>query len=455
MKSVLILLLALLFLQPVLAINLTVEKLSEDEVMIIGLNDPATFDLAITNNDKTNDFSIYSFFGLGVEPKEKFEIKKGEIKEITLKVYPREDSKLNGFTTFSYFIQDKDKQEIEKKLKVNIIELGDSFEIGAESINPESNTIDLYLHNKVNFNFENLTVKFSSAFFDFERNLNIKPNQRVNFKVEVDQKEFDELMAGFYTLKANFKISDVESKLEEKINFLEKNILIESREDYGLIVQTSILKRTNKGNTMTESTTKIEKNIISRMFTTLSPEPTVVERDGFKITYYWDEILNPGETKEVKIKTNWLIPFVIILLIVLTVIFSKRYNKTDLFLRKRVSFVNAKGGEFALKIIINIEAKEFLEDVKIIDRLPPLVKIYGRFGGETPKRFHKSKKQFEWDLGDMEAGEKRVLSYIIYSKVGVLGKFALPSTFALFKREGKMKETNSNKAFFLAEQVQE
>jgi len=43
------------------------------------------------------------------------------------------------------------------------------------------------------------------------------------------------------------------------------------------------------------------------------------------------------------------------------------------------------------------------------------------------------------------------LSYIIYSKVGILGKFALPVTTAVYEREGKIHEAESNRTFFIAE----
>jgi len=45
------------------------------------------------------------------------------------------------------------------------------------------------------------------------------------------------------------------------------------------------------------------------------------------------------------------------------------------------------------------------------------------------------------------------MTYIIYSKVGVLGRFALPTATAIYEKEGNIHETESNKAFFMAEQV--
>jgi len=121
-------------------------------------------------------------------------------------------------------------------------------------------------------------------------------------------------------------------------------------------------------------------------------------------------------------------------------------------LKKKVTFVRAKGGEFALKVSLFVHAKKYIEKVQIIDRLPALVKIYEKFGGEIPSKVEEDKRRLEWNFEKLEAGEIRVISYIVYSKVGVLGKFALPSATAIFQRDGVIKNEESNRAFFMAEQ---
>jgi hypothetical protein len=62
-------------------------------------------------------------------------------------------------------------------------------------------------------------------------------------------------------------------------------------------------------------------------------------------------------------------------------------------------------------------------------------------------------RRIEWHFDRLQDGETRVISYIIYSKVGVLGKFELPTTTAIYERDGEVHETESNRAFFIAEQA--
>ena len=51
----------------------------------------------------------------------------------------------------------------------------------------------------------------------------------------------------------------------------------------------------------------------------------------------------------------------------------------------------------------------------------------------------------------MNKGEERIFTYIIYSKIGVVGKFELPSARAIYEKEGKVKKTESNRSFFINE----
>ena len=195
----------------------------------------------------------------------------------------------------------------------------------------------------------------------------------------------------------------------------------------------------------------IKKNIVSRLFTHFSPEPNTVERSGFTVYYTWYNEMSPGEVLKITVKTNWILPLAIVLLIILVVILVKKSSHRNILLKKKVSFVNAKGGEFALKVMILVEARNSIERVSIIDRLPYLTKVHEKFGGVQPSRIDEKNKRIEWNFESMQPGERRVFSYIIYSKIGVLGKFALPSATAVYEREGKVKEAQSNQAFFMLE----
>jgi len=441
----------LMVIPSILAFNLNVEKTSSDEVMVADVGGFAEFNLKITNLGSSDYIEFYNLLGFQMFPVGTTYIGAGQTNEIILKILPIGELKERGHYTFDYFIRGQDGSESKHELTFEIIDLKDAFEVGSGNIDLESQSLEIYIHNKNNFNFGNVSARFSSAFFDFEKSFNLDSYERKNFDVKLDKEEFKSLIAGFYTLNVDVETGGKKAEIEGIIKFVEKDILTTSSSNYGFIINTEVIKKTNEGNIPASTETVIKKNIISRLFTTINPEPDSVDRQGLTVYYIWNRELNPGENIEITVRTNWLFPLIVILLIVAIILLVKQYSKTNIVLKKRVNFVKAKGGEFALKVSILVNAKKYVERVNIIDRLPPLVRLYERYGGEKPTRIDEKNRKLEWNFEKLEAGETRALSYIIFSKIGILGKFALPSASAIYEKDGEISETESNKAFFITE----
>lgn len=451
MKKIFVLLFVLLILPTVFAVNLNVEKQSSDEVLILGSNNPAIFDLSVTNNGATDDFLIYTFFGSSYFPTERIKINKGETKNIQLIIYPPRDMSQIGLTWFNYAIQGDDHSEYKDKLLVKVIELKEAFEISSEEINPESNSIKFYLKNKVNFDFQEVSVNFSSAFFNLEKTFSLEPYEKKTFQVQLNKKDFEKLSSGFYTLIAKINFDGKISNIEGIIKFTEKKIINTTTNSSGIFVRLNEIEKKNQGNVAETVQVIVKKNIISRLFTSFNSLPDNTRRNGSEVSYIWNQVLQPGESLNVKVITNWFLPFIAILLIVAIVLFVKKYLQTDIKLKKKIKFVKTKGREFALKVSLIINTKKDFENVKIIDKLPPLFKLYKKFRKQEPSKIDEKNKMLEWEFKELKSGEKKLISYIIYSKVGVLGKFAFPSATANYERKGKMHKSVSNKVFFLAE----
>ncbi|MBU2053254.1 MAG: hypothetical protein ABIJ14_01960 [Nanoarchaeota archaeon] len=454
MKKILFILLMMLLIAPLISAAVEIEKQSSNEVLIVGIGEPATFDLKIKNFGASDNFEFYNFLGFNMFPVGTVFIGAGQTKDVKLQISPIGDFSHRGFYTFNYFIRghNQNSSEQSETLTFKAIDLKDAFEIGSGEVDAESNSIDIYIKNKVNFDFENVDAEFSSVFFDLDEGFSLDANEKKSFNVQLNKEDFRKLMAGFYTLDANIIVKGQKANVEGTIKFAEKDIVKTSENDYGFFINTKIIEKINEGNVLKKSETVIKKNIVSRLFTSFSPEPDIVERDRSTVYYTWVEEIKPGETLKITVRTNWLFPFVTVLFLIVLIILVKQYSGTDLILRKRVSFVKAKGGEFALKVTIVASARRYIERINIIDGLPPLVKVHERFGGQQPKRVDEKTKRIEWGFEKLEAGEMRTASYIIYSKVGIVGKFALPSAAGIYEKEGKIKETTSNRAFFVAEQ---
>ena len=450
-KRVFAFLLLFFILPTVLAVDLSVQKVSENGVMVLDIGKPAQFDFKITNEGSKGSFKFSNLLGFPTEPEDWVFINAGETKDVSFLIYPRENFVYTGYYKLDYDIFVSNGDPFKDELLFKITRVENTFKIGAEKFHPETNSFTVYIENKENFNFGDVKVQFTSQFFDLEKDINIGPNERMEFEVNLNKEEFKKLMAGYYTLDANVIIDGKESKVQGIINFEEKDSLLSEEESYGFFINTKIIKKTNDGNILQDAKVTLTKNVLSRLFTSFSPEPDFVRRDGMTVYYTWEDTLKPGEVLDIKVKTNWFFPILILVFAVAIVILVNEYSKTDVILRKEVSFVNAKGGEFALKVVLFVKAKNYVQDVSVVDRLPSLVRIYERFGSEHPKKVDEKNKRIEWGFDKLEAGEVRTLSYIIYSKVGVLGKFALPPATAFYKKEGELKESESNRAFFVAE----
>lgn len=450
MKKLFCLVFVLFFLASVLAADLTIEEKDSQNVIIGGLEMPAVFNLEITNHGNLEDFNIYNLLGFSISPT-KINIPKGQTKDVQLEVYPYGEFKFRGFYNFKYYVQDSNS-DVESFLWLEVIDLKDAFEVGASEIEPDSGVLNFYIHNKKNFYFENIDAEFSSSFFNVDETFSLEPYEKKIFSVDLDKEDIKKLGAGFYTINSDVTYEGETANVEGILKFAEKDVLTSTDKNFGFIINTITIKKENEGNVLAKTEISVDKNLISRLFTSFNVQPDVVEREGYVIHYIWDREIKPGEVLEVVVKTNWTIPFIICLLIILVIVYAKRSAKGDIVLKKKVQFVQAKGGEFALKVSILVQANTYVEKVNIIDKLPTLVKIYEKFGFYSPTRVDEKNRKIEWNFDKLEAREIRTISYVVYSKVGVLGKFALPSATAIYEKGGKIKETESNRAFFVAEQ---
>ncbi|MEM4326012.1 MAG: hypothetical protein QXU40_01800 [Candidatus Pacearchaeota archaeon] len=435
------------------AINVEVSKKSLDEIYIKDLRKPIEVTLKIKNIGNSDYFEFYNLVGFFISPSKKVYIQKGEEKEINLQITPLTNIlPERGFYTLPYFIKSSDGSNKELELMFKIVELKDVFTVAASDIEPTSTFVEVSITNKENVKFENVSARFSSPFFKIDKKFDFGPRETKKFNVTLDKEEFKDLTAGFYTIIADIDVENKQTRVEGIVRFVEKNIVTTTKEEFGFLVNTQIIEKNNEGNLVETSEVVVKKNVISRLFTSFSPEPDVVERKGKDVYYTWVVKVNPGETRRILVKTNWLFPFLIICFLILVVMLAIQYSRQDIVLKKRISFVRARGGEFALKVSILIFARKFVERVSLIDKLPSIVELYERFGGEAPTRVDKKNRRLEWNFDQLHPGEKRIVSYIVYSKIGVLGRFGLPEATAIYEREGNIKETESNVAFFVSEQ---
>jgi len=451
-KKILVLMTIIAAVLPMVWANaLQIEKSDESSVIISELNNPAVFDFIINNPEQEQQAEIYSLVGISFDPKGFFDLQNGK-NEMKIKVYPSSElRKKQGVFNFEYEIKGKISGITKDTLTIRIAALQDSITVkSASDINVGDDNTVINVANTQNVNLENIKLLFDSPFFNEEKRVSLSPFESANVSVKIDKDKIKSIAAGQYIFKADIELENAKTSMDNTFNYLPKEDTMLTKNSEGFIVRKVTYIRTNTGNVPVNAKIDITKDILSRLFTINQVEPMETKRNALYATYYWEKNLQPEESYSITSTTNYTFPFILILLIIIIVLLVKLYTRTNVVVNKRVSFVKTKGGEFALKVRIHVKAKKYVENAQIIDRLPGMTKLYEKFG-IAPDKIELSTRRLFWNIDKLNAGEERVYSYIVYSKMMIVGRFELPAVTVSYQRNGKTEQTFSNRTFFVAE----
>ena len=446
MKSFVILFLIFL-LFPIVSAALEVEVIEKENVVISEFNNPAVYELVIYNNGEGDTFEIYSLVGVSMSPKGTFWISPGG-KRLEVKAYLNEEMrKRKGAMGFEYQLRGVNTGIYKGTLQVKVVPLQDVLRIKGDNINLGDEKVFVTITNTQNTAFEDIKFDFNSDFFEHSEKLSFKPFEVKNLTIGVD-KDISRLSAGIYYINADILVDKVSAEIKGLVNYLEKGEVGTSEEKSGLIIRKNTITKLNDGNTPQDVEISLDKNVVTRLFSVYSEEPQISERNGLLVSYTWKKDLGPGESYDITTTTNYTFPFILIFLIVFVTFLVKIYSATGAKISKKITFVKTKHGEFALRVTLSIRARRFSENVKVIDGLPAMTKLYEGFGRQ-PDKVDANTRKMVWNLGNLSSGEEKVFSYIIYSKVQTIGRFELPAAVVSYEVDGRIQRGYSNRVFFV------
>ncbi len=450
MKTIITFCVAIFLLSSISSIDVSVTPLEQYAPAVYDSQYPTEITLSIKNNGVSEEFSIYSLVGFDIIP-DKIFLYQGQEKNITFKIIPLNNLRGDGFYSFEYFIKGGDGEE-RNTILLKVMKLSDFFDIWADKINLSSNSFKIHIKNKERISFDDLKVSFHSLFFDKSERISISPFGEEEISIELNKNRMNQILAGFYTMKVSFELGGVKDIKEIPIEFKESKEIISNISKKGFFIQRIKIEKENKGNTLLESIITEKKNILAALFTTTTVEPDVKKIKGFYVYYLWKRNLKPSEKLEILITTNWFYPIFIVLLVLALVYFIINYSRKDVLLLKKVKFGKTKKGNFALKVSLVVKARKDIKNLRVVDKFPSVLKLHHKFGVEEPSHVDEKRRVIEWNFEEMKKGEAKVLSYILYSNVKVIGKFALPLARAYYeKNSGKSEEEKSNRAFLVYE----
>ena len=444
--------LVLLIIPIVSAANLKVEQIEKNNIIITELeNANGTFKLKITNNENRDDqFQIYSLVSVRMYPRELFTIKEGETIILDVTAVPFENILRDerGVYAFEYQIKGKSTGFFKDTMALRLFDVKDAVDISVEDIKFGADEAKITVKNKEKVEINNLRIVVKSKFFEFSQTIDLKSEEARKFNIPITlQKQIE---AGEYEVELRYELNEKRSSKTTTVNYLEESGLSVSEKTEGFIIKKDTITKTNEGNVLAIAIINEQKNLITRLFTVYSDKPTSSKRSGIFVDYIWEKELGVGESYTVTVTTNYTFPFIILFLIIAVGIFVKFIATGKVSIKKRVSFVRTRGGEFALKVALRVKAHKNVSNIIITDRIPGHAKVFNKFGIQ-PHRIDEASRKLEWDISHLTAGEERVFTYIIYSKINIIGSFELPSASIAFEHNGQREHVFSNKTYFAAE----
>jgi len=437
---------------------LTIEQTTISDVVAKELKRPATFLLTIDNsggNDAYIEFT--SFIDISLSPKGSVLIPKNSIQEVILEVYPGDRIKRQetGGYTFAYYVKDGAGKLTEERAIIKILSLKDIIYLNFSApLALDSTVFPIEVTNKENINLSKIVLNIESNFFEANDTFSLAPYETKKIEVKINPDTIQAVKAGKYLVTTIMVVND-EGTVEQysKITVEEKmNIETTTTERGFLFFPIIKITKTNIGTVTTTTEISVEKNFFARAFTSFSKTPDKVNEGKNNYQFIWQKELQPGESFDVEIKTDYILPIGILLILIFITAVTTFALQQKITVKKRALRVQTKGGEFALKVILTVKAKKDISDITLTDRFPHLTELHERFGTVTPDHIDNKKKIVEWHLTDLHEGEDRIFTYIIYSKIKIIGSILLPAASLIYSFAGKKKQATSNNVYFITQE---
>ncbi|HLD12906.1 MAG TPA: hypothetical protein VJB87_04925, partial [Candidatus Nanoarchaeia archaeon] len=210
----------------------------------------------------------------------------------------------------------------------------------------------------------------------------------------------------------------------------------------GFLTTTTTLTYENKGNSPIIKEVIYDIQGLPRFFTRTTPT-------AMKITegYTWTFTVNKGKTETLIIRTNYFLPLLTIVLLIIILALGYYYWNKKLHLKKKLFKVShdQEEGIVELKIVLHLRNKTgtILENVKLVDLVPGNVILSKDYPTLKPDHIQQGSTgghRMIWDIGTLAPTEERIISYKIKARTGDIGTVTLPGCTANYYDENKLSK---------------
>ncbi len=315
--------------------------------------------------------------------------------------------------------------------------------IGSTSIDPsKTSSVGVLITNNYPVDLQNITVTAQSKFINKNVIVDVPPESTkiVEFSVNIDgstPKQQDPI--NITVIQGNRVISSASDILyinEYKLPYA-SNVTVTHHFFYTvdqiIFTNTENAQKTQDAMVLKPSTSAI-------LFT--SPAATTTQFDN-QTYFVWSSIsLNPGQTYTVTIVEDYR-EIAIVIVIILILIIAYYSMRCPIIVKKKAFAIHKKDtGNNEIKVIIQLRnrSNRYIEQTRVLERLPIIHKVEPDFGPGTPepkfRRHGNTEVILDWDIA-LAPKEERIFTYKIKSALPIVGEYTLHPTVVQYGKKNK------------------
>jgi len=187
----------------------------------------------------------------------------------------------------------------------------------------------------------------------------------------------------------------------------------------------------NLGNIPKTDLFKVQTNIFEKLFISSEPNPTEVK---LRQQYMgWELSLEPGEETTLIVTENYRPALYILLIIVVVTMVYFIYRSPVSIKKEAIVIGSSEEGISDMKILLHVRNRspDLIESITLTDMVPALAQLKKQkhIGTLAPSKILRHKKKgtiVKWELEALEPFEERIISYVIKTKMTIVGGYNLP-----------------------------
>ncbi len=423
-------------------------------------DETASFLLTITNTNNVDTVYSWSVNPLEwiVESATAGKVAADSSQQFELSIKPRPTSYRGPGSYVIPISVDAQDEHIQEQLSIFIKSVDDrgnynpSVALGAslaEEVDPrEKLSSQIQIRNRNNRQIENISLQLSSPHFYEEDSFSLfgLEERSLQYRFDIDSL----IEPGTYEYEAKLVFNgETISQVQRLYDVIPYSVIDRDTSTKNKwFSRTQITEIKNDGNIQKTVSTNLKIPFYKKLFTSID-----VEADNIELVTgnSWVIILEPQESATVKVKQNYIILPILIILIILALI-AYFYLRNPIVLQKQI-IVTGKDeegiSEMKVRIYIRNRTEQAFYNLRLLDKAPTIadVKESDGLGVLEPTKIIKTEKKgtiIKWDFDSLEAYEERIVTYTIKSKLKIIGNINLPKVRVKYENsKGKERTSES------------